>query len=236
MRSLAVASLAAFLGVPAAGAGAPTTRHAPAAIEFGSFACYAATFAEFASRSVRLYDQFGRRSATVGRPESLCFPAGVNGSSASGRRAHLTCYPLQTGVDPPRRDVDVTSTIGVLKLTVGRPLRLCVATSIATGSLLRSPPSTLDHFTCYAIRLRQQQRAATIVVAAASSTTRDLVGAATSLCVPAGVNSPRRLQSLPLACYAVRSTARARSAVVRNLFGLFQPSLGLRESVCVPPT
>jgi len=242
MRSLfAVICVAAVVAaMPTAGGATrstPSVGRSESAFVLGKFACYPARFSEFATRQVKLTDQFGKRTtALVARPDTLCFSASVNGwASNADPRAHLTCHPIQAA---PTKEIGirVTNQFGAPAMTVLVRRTLCVPSSAATGGALGPPPKTLDNFTCYSIRPGEpfKQQLAAVADQFVTTETKDFVIAPNSVCAPAMVDTSRPLQSLLLTCYGIKSVAKARSFVVRSKFALLKASLGTRGQVCVP--
>jgi hypothetical protein len=231
---VAILSLGALvLAIPAAATN-PNAPRSQSSVVLDNFACYAARFSQFASRSVTLTDQFGSRRTLIGRPPTLCSPASVNGSEIHNGKAHLTCHPVAVG-SLKAISVEVKNRFGALRMSVRRMELLCVASSAATGGALRPPPTTLDHFTCYSIRPRQSFPPRTVVVADPfhKSKTSDKVVGARGVCVPARVNHSRRLQHGLLVCYEVGSRATSRAVAVRSRFGLLTASPGARSQLCI---
>jgi hypothetical protein len=203
----------------------------------GNFACYKTAFTEFATRKIRVKDQFGARVAIVGRPTELCSPAALNGRRIVDTVAHLSCHPAKLPGRASGRIVVSTQQFGVLNASIARATELCMPSSTARGGVLRPTPKTLDPFVCYAIvpLARFLSRGAT--VADEWQKSRDTVLIASSLCLPATVGTSRPRQTMLLACYTLKSDARGSGlAVVRSRLALLQASVGARDRLCTPST
>ena len=242
LAALAAASLAALLWpvVTATGRGAAPSAdgadsRAPA-LPLDHYACYPGTFSTFQRRRVRLSDQFGEETVVVVRPVSLCAPADKNGQGVRDRRAHLTCYEIKPLRPFAPRAVTVKNQLGRQAMTVVRPASLCVPASKSRRSVPGKPPTSLDHFTCYAVDPRGQVRRRTVVLADQFGKAKAAVVVLLSLCAPTSKEgAPVRQPRVHLACYRIESEPVTGGKVLaRNQFGLMKAALGRREQLCVP--
>jgi CARDB len=93
------------------------------------YACYAlATATQPRPRRVALADQFGRTTAIVRRNVMLCAPASKNGSKFVNRRDHLTCVAIEAPAFNPLRVTYTNQFERGARLTVIRPVLLCLPT------------------------------------------------------------------------------------------------------------
>ncbi len=207
---------------------------APAAVEqvaLPSFACYEARFTSLRSPTLRIVDQFSKRTTTLSSAVSFCTPARAKGAPA-GAPVHLACHsvqeqPLAVGA------VAVSSLSARVEVTPVAAQTLCTPAAVTTGGALTDPPSGLDDFTCYRVRA-QTASAGPLVVADRFGASDDVLGRIVSICAPASVNGSRPHQRAMLVCHELTSKARASQAIVRSRYGLLKASPGLRRQFCVP--
>ena len=195
------------------------------------FACYEARFSPLRSPTLRIADQFGRRTTTLAAAVSYCTPAVAQGVP-SGASVHLACHSL---ADRPLSPVavQVSEPFGKLRATLVGAQSLCVPASVTTGGGLAAPPTGLDDFACYAVGA-QAVTARSLSVGDRFGVSDDRLGRVVSVCAPASVDGSRLYQRALLVCHELISEARARPAIVRSRFALLKASPGLRRQLCVP--
>jgi hypothetical protein len=215
----------------------PAAPAADAKFALDHFACYPARFSSFTKRKVRLEDQFGRLTAVVIAPERMCAPVDKNGEGIRNKRAHLTCYTIKAGSFTPRR-VKVKNQFGSQAMVVARPLRLCAPSAKSLQGSPGNPPTTLDHYTCYAVDPGGTVKLPTVVLTDQFGRAKAAVLRASTLCAPTMKDKTRVLQPrLHLTCYEIKSGAvKTRTVVLRSQFGLLKAGLGRRMELCVPST
>jgi hypothetical protein len=198
-----------------------------------SFACYETAFGPSRALSVRLTDEFGKRSTAVGAAVTLCASASIDGKAAADPKLSLACHSLEQRV--LTRLVPIVNVFGSGKATLTGDQQFCTPAAVATGGALGVPPGGLDSFTCYSVR-PPGSAARKVAVADSFSRSDDQLGPLTSLCAPASVDDSTVVQPRLLACYQLTSVARSQPAIVRSRFGLLKASPGLRRQLCVPST
>ena len=111
------------------------------------FKCYRVrSGTAFSPVTVTLTDQFGTRTSTLQRPDSICNPVDKNGEGIADPATHLACYRLRDAaghLGAPR--VSLTDQFGTEALTLTSARTLCLP------STLDGVPSVLaiDRFRCY---------------------------------------------------------------------------------------
>src|SRR5690349_9353494 len=103
----------------------------------GHMACYPAKLAGGKKPKVKLANQFGKWTALVGSPLSLCAPAKKNTSPRLNPAAHLTCYRLdQVAGTTGTKRVEVTNQFDTLEMTavLSPPVSLCLPSSKALST------------------------------------------------------------------------------------------------------
>lgn len=220
---------AAALGVTAAPRQAPAAGVAP----LPNFACYEAKFSAVRHPSLRIVDELGKRTTTLGAAVSFCASASVDRRPAAEPGQHVVCHSLGE-----RKSLVATlrlvNELGQTRATLTGEHTLCVPASVTTGGSLPPPPA-LDVFMCYAARPGQSS-ARSILVADRFGRSGDELGTVTSVCAPASLDGSRVLQRRLFACYRLTSSMRSRPAIVRSRLALLKSSSGLRRQLCVPST
>ncbi len=98
----------------------------PPGIKLDHYACYKVVQAtRFASRRVKLEDQFGRGEAVVVRAVFLCAPVSKNGIDLANKQDHLVCYLLDSGKKANRK-VETEDQFGKAILSLAGIAQLCV--------------------------------------------------------------------------------------------------------------
>jgi hypothetical protein len=232
-RALPVAGLALVcLATVAPAPASPSAELALARqLALPGFACYEARFSPLRSPTLRIADQFGRRTTTLAAAVSYCAPAVAQGLPG-GASVHLACHSLSDRALSPV-DVQVTGPLGRLRATLVGAQSLCVPASVTTGGALAPPPAGLDDFACYAVRA-QTASARQLSVGDRFGVSDDRLGRVLSVCAPASVDGSRLHGRALLVCHELISEARARPAIVRSRFALLKASPGLRRQLCVP--
>ena len=208
-------------------AGPAVTRE----VALPGFACYEAKFSPLRSPTLRIADQFGRRTTALAAAVSYCAPAVAQGVP-SGASVHLACHSLSNRAPSPVA-VQVSEPFGKLRATLVGVQSLCVPASVTTGGALAAPPTGLDDFACYAVGA-QTASARPLSVSDRFGVSGDRLGRVVSVCAPASVDGSRLHQRALLVCHELISEARARPAIVRSRFALLKASPGLRRQLCVP--
>jgi hypothetical protein len=228
VSGLALLCLAAVAQAPASPSGGPAAARQ---VSLPSFACYEASFSSFRSPTLRIVDQFGRRTTTLPAAVSYCAPAVAQGAP-SGGSVHLACHSLSNRTLSPV-DVQLSSSFGRVRVTLGDALTLCSPAAVTTGGALAGLPAGLDDFACYAAG-RQSAVARALAVGDRFGVSEDRLGRLLAVCSPASVDGTGQHGRALLVCYELVSQARARPAIVRSRFALLKASPGLRRQLCVP--
>ena len=214
---------------------APASPSAPPAlasqVALPGFACYEARFSPLRSPTLRIADQFGKRTTTLAAAVSYCTPAVAEGVP-SGASVHLACHSLADRALSPVA-LQVSEPFGKLRATLVGAQSLCVPASVTTGGGLAAPPTGLDDYACYAVGA-QAVTARSLSVGDRFGVSDDRLGRVVSVCAPASVDGSRLYQRALLVCHELISEARARPAIVRSRFALLKASPGLRRQLCVP--
>lgn len=235
--ALAGVLLVSMLALGAGLARSPAAPAADAQLALDHYACYLARFSSFTKRQVRLDDQFGKQTVVVIEPERACAPVDKNGQGIRDKRAHLTCYTIKAGSFTPRQ-VTVKNQFARQAMVVARPLRLCAPSAKSLRGSPGRPPTSLDHFTCYAVDPSGAFRQRTVLLTDQFGRAKAAVLRARTLCAPTMKGRTRILQPrLHLTCYEIKSGAvKTRTVLLRSQFGLLKAAPGRRVELCAPST
>ena len=214
------------------------------------FKCYAVRSGKSATRSVKLGDQFGVKSAHVHEARQLCNPVrkahAQKITPISHLQAHLVCHETvdvskMTGLPSVRLRNQFgtveTKITGAQSLCLPSLKRVVEGESRAPHGAL--PERALDHFRCYGVQPRKVVRTVGLrdQFGKGSSTTARLV----RLCTPvrktyeAKVTRIRRPDA-HLACYTITPhlVPEQRDVVVRNQFGRKRLRVQEARTLCLP--
>jgi hypothetical protein len=120
------------------------------------YLCYKmkVTSTEFAFLPATLADQFETTAARVYKPKSFCAPANKNGEGVLDAVTHEESHPIKTDVKHTRRlNVEVIDQFGTLRIDTLKADRLLVPTNKGLGSPPPAVSSTVDHYTCYKVKI-----------------------------------------------------------------------------------
>lgn len=217
------------------------------------FLCYRARTAAgdppFAGASgVDATDRFAQSTNTVTRANSLCVPAGVDGSTPSDAATVLLEYRTthRRPATPSQTGLALTTSLGTMTVDLRRATALRLP---ANRDPLVDPPApgatSVNHYQCYAARRSPGTpvlAGATIEVADGFGSSRRYdVGALRQVCTPAVVDGGDIARSAAsLACFRARRTqgdpapTRPDALHVRDDLGGQRLAVGRDEQLCLP--
>ncbi|TMA92100.1 MAG: penicillin acylase family protein [Deltaproteobacteria bacterium] len=208
----------------------PATEH---------FKCYRARAAvAFAPVTVTLTDQFGTRTTSLRRPDSICNPVDKNGEGIADPATHLACYRLR----------DATGHLGAPRVTLtdqfgGETFTLTSARTLCLPSTQDGVPFALsiDRFRCYsAARPTPPFGKRTVTLADVFETKTTTVMKPQLVCDAVDENGTGvRDATARLVCHKIRDAAgqtrfAPHDATVANELGSATLTAIKASSLCVP--
>ncbi len=199
---------------------------------------------KLAARTVRLADALGDTSVIVNAVDSLCHPAGVDGSGIANSTAALACYDTKAPKGAPKfqqRDVQTSDRFGELSVRLSGAASLCVP-SEADGV---AAPFPVDHVQCYRAKVMKGAPAfvqRTVAVTDGLEARNVIVQKPVLLCAAADKNAEGvRRPSDRLVCYATKDVKgqadfAKRTSAVTNQLGELSLDLKGSKTLCVPAT
>jgi hypothetical protein len=201
----------------------------------------------FAPLSVNLVDQLETTGAAVVKPKAFCPPADKNGEGVLDTVTHEESYQIKPVVRHTKRtNVEVIDQFGTLRVDTLRADRLLVPTNKGLGSAPPAVSGTVDHYTCYKVKITagapKFPKGVQATVATQFETRLYEVKKPKRLCAPVDKNGEGVTSTLAhLMCYQVRAaTGQPKHARVvgvihtLNQFGAGRLDTLKEDELCVP--
>jgi hypothetical protein len=196
---------------------------------------------------VNLVDQFETTAADVAKPKALCPPANKNGEGVLDDVTHEEAYQIKPVVKhTPRTNVQVIDQFGTLHVNTVKADRLLVPTNKGLGSAPPAVSGTVDHYSCYKVKITPgtaKLAPGTQATVATQFETRVYdVKKPRRLCTPVNKNGEGVTSSIAhLMCYQVKAASGQpkHAKVVGQIHTLNQLGSGQLDTVkeselCVP--